>query len=440
MIRHAIAALAAVWATTAAAEIEVKEVTSPGGIDAWLVEAPEIPFTAIEIMFRGGASLDREGERGAAHLMTGLLEEGSGEMTAQEFQTAREALAASFGFDIFDDSFAVTARFLTENRDEAVDLLRQALTEPRFDEDAVERVRAQVLSIIRADQKDPNAIAGRAFDAAAFGDDPYGVPIEGTEETVAALTRDDLFEAHRNVLTRDRVHVAAVGDITEAELGALLDELLGGLPAEGPPLPADADYALDGGVTVIDFPTPQASVLFGHEGIERDDEDFFAAYVLNQILGGSGRQSRLMEEVREKRGLTYGVYSYLVPKDRAELYLGSLASANDKVAEAIGVIRDEWARMAEAGVTPEELEEAKTYLTGAYPLRFDSNAAIADILVGMQFTGLEPDYIATRNDRIEAVTLEEINRVAAELLRPEALHFVVVGQPAGLDAEPLVTQ
>lgn len=438
MIRLALALLASLWACSASAQVDVEEVTSPGGIDAWLVENHDLPFVSLEILFGGGASLDVEGKRGAVHLMTGLLEEGSGDMDAQEFQRAREGLAARFGFDVSDDALSVSARVLSENRAESMDLLKQALTDPTFSEDATERVRAQVLSIIRSDAKDPQAIASAAFDKAAFDGHPYGSPLEGTVESVSGLSRDDLEEAHDNVLNRDDIYVAAVGDITADQLGELLDELLGDLPAEGPEMPPHADVATAGGATVIDFPTPQSVALFGHEGIKRDDEDFFAAYILNEILGGSGLDSILMDEVREKRGLTYGVYSYLVPKKAAELYLGSLASANGTMAEAIEVIRDQWSEVAEKGVSEKQLEEAKTYLTGAYPLRFDGNSAIADILVGMQFQGLEPEYMETRNDRIEAVSLEEINRVASELLQPEALHFFVVGQPEGLeDAEEM---
>lgn len=418
---------------TARAEIDIQEVTSPGGLEAWLVEEPAIPFVALEIVIDGGATLDEPGKRGATNLMMGLLEEGAGEMSAREFQTAREGLAASFGFDARDDSVVITARFLTENRDEAVALLREALTEPRFDQDALDRVRRQVLSGIRSDATDPNSIAGRTFDRAAFGDHPYGAPLNGTAESVTELTREDIMTAHRNALVRSRVHVGAAGDITPEALGPLLDELLGDLPDKGPARPGPAGFALDGGTTVEDFETPQSVAMFGHEGLARDDEDFFAAYILNEILGGRGVQSRLMEEVREKRGLTYGVSTYLVPKDHAALYLGNVASANDRIAEAIGVIRDEWARMAEEGVSAEALAEAKTYLTGAYPLRFDGNAEIAGILAGMQATDLPPDYVENRNSYIEAVTLDEINRVAGELLNPEALHFVVVGQPEGLE-------
>ena len=414
------------------AEVDIKEVTSPGGLKAWLVEEHSIPFVALELRFKGGASLDEEGKRGATNLMMGLLEEGAGDLDARGFARASEALAASFGYSAGDDAVSVSARFLTENRDEAIDLLRLSLVEPTFPEKAVERVRGQVLSGLRSDLKDPNAIAGRKFKALAFGDHPYATPYEGSVESVSALTREDIIAAYKGALARDRLYVSAVGDITEEELGTLLDRLLGDLPESGAPMPGEAELHLEGGVDVVDFDTPQSVAHFGQKGLERDDEDFFAAYVMNVILGGGGFESRLMTEVREKRGLTYGVYSYLVPKDHAALYLGSVASANDRIAEAIAVIREEWARLVKDGVTEEELDKAKALLTGAYPLRFDGNGAIARIMVGMQMDDLPIDYIATRNDKVNAVTREDVNRVARELLDPEGLQFVVVGRPEGL--------
>ncbi|WP_243611858.1 M16 family metallopeptidase [Shimia aestuarii] len=414
------------------AEVDIKEVTSPGGIKAWLVEEPSIPFVALELRFKGGASLDAPGKRGATNLMMGLLEEGAGELDARGFARAAESLAASFSYTAGDDAVSVSARFLTENRDKAVDLLRLSLVDPTFPEQAVERVRGQVLSGLRSDMKDPNAIAGRAFKAMAFGDHPYGTPYEGSLESVSALTRDDLVAAHKAVLARDRLYVSAVGDITAEDLGVLLDTLLGDLPETGAPMPGPAELRLEGGVEVVEFDTPQSVAHFGQKGLERDDEDFFAAYVMNVILGGGGFESRLMTEVREKRGLTYGVYSYLVPKDHAALYLGSVASANDRIAEAISVIRAEWERLVEDGVTQDELDKAKALLTGAYPLRFDGNGAIARIMVGMQLDDLPIDYIKTRNDKVNAVTREDVNRVARELLDPEGLQFVVAGKPEGL--------
>lgn len=418
----------------AQAEIDIQQVTSPGGVNAWLVEEPSIPFVALEIRFLGGASLDEPGKRGATNLMVGLLEEGAEGMDARAFAEARDGIAAQFSYDASDDTVSVSAKFLTETQDEAVDLLRASLVAPGFDDVAIERVREQVLSGLRSDATDPDEIVGKAFYGAIFGDHPYGSSENGTIETVTALTRDDIVTAHRNALARDRIYVGAAGDISAEDLGALLDKLFADLPETGAPQPADVDVQTTGGVTVVPFDTPQSVAMFGHKGMKRDDPDFFAAYVMNTIFGGGGFEARLMHEVREKRGLTYGIYSYLAPREHAELFLGRVASANDRIGEAVEVIRDEWSKMASDGVTPEELDRAKTYLTGAYPLRFDGNAPIARILVGMQMDDLTPDYITSRNAKIGAVTLEDVERVAAELLKPDDLMFVVVGQPEGLEA------
>jgi len=435
MIRVVFATMMAmVIAAPLKAAVEIQEITSPGGIEAWLVQEDSIPFVSLQIRFLGGSSLDPEGKRGVIHLMTGLIEEGAGDMDATAFAEARDGLAASFGFSSQDDAFSVSVQMLTENRDEAADLLRQALVDPRFDEDAVERVRAQVLSGIKSDLTDPNWIASRTFDEMVYGDHPYGSSSDGTLESIAALTREDVVNAHRAVLARDRVYVGASGDISAEELGLLLDRLLGGLPETGGDLPGDAIVNISGGVTIVPYETPQSVAFFGHAGIPRDDPDFFAAFVANEIFGGSGRQSRLSEEVREKRGLTYSVGLSLVNFDDADMLLGRFASANDRVAQAIDVVKDEWAKIAETGITEVELAEAKTFLTGAYPLRFDGNGPIARILVGMQTIDLTPDYIKTRNERVEAVTLEDVKRVTGRLYQPENLRFVVVGQPADLES------
>lgn len=422
------------FALPARAAIDIQTVTSPGGITAWLVQEDNIPFTALEIRFRGGSSLDPQGKEGAVNLMTALIEEGSGDMDAQAFAAARDGLAASFGFSSDIDTVGISAQFLTENRDQAVALLRQAITTPRFDADAVERVRGQVLANLRSDEKDPGSIANRLFREQAFAGHPYAMNGDGTLETVPTLTRDDLIAAHQATLTRDRVFVAAAGDISATELGKLLDELLGDLPATGPTLPGRIEPALTGGVTVQDFPGPQSLVLFGHSGIKRDDPDFFAATILNEILGGSRFSARLMTEVREKRGLTYGIGTSLVGYDNSELVMGQASVANEKVAEAVEVIRAEWARIATEGITEAELAATKTYLTGAYPLRFDGNGPLASIMVNMQLIGLPADYPQTRNDKVNAVTLADVKRVAASLFRPDDLRFVIVGQPTGVQA------
>jgi len=424
--------LVLIFAAPASAALNIQKVTSKGGIRAWLVEEHSIPFASLQIRFKGGTALDLPGKRGATQMMAGLLEEGAGDMTASEFQTARDDLAADFSFSAHGDSVSISAKFLSENRDQAVALLRKAILAPRFDQVAIARVRAQILSIIARNKKDPQEIASRAFDRLAFGDQPYGSASTGTEASVTALTRGDIVVAYKNAMARDRLYVSAVGDITPAQLGALMDDLLGGLPATGAPMPPKAKVMLTGGVTVIKYPSPQSVAIFGERGIDRRDPDFFAAYVMNRIFGGGGFSARLTKEVRVKRGLTYGVYTYLANFDLANLLQGSVSSANDRIAKALDVIRTEWKKMAKGGATQAELEAAKKYLTGAYPLRFDGNARIASILVGMQLDGLPASYVKTRNARVNAVTLADVARVAKRLLRPEDLRIVVVGQPVGV--------
>ncbi|MDV7272039.1 pitrilysin family protein [Thioclava sp. A2] len=432
MIRFALALVCALTLALPARALDIRQVTSEGGLTAWLVEAHDIPFTALRISFRGGASLDAEGKRGATVLMTGLLEEGAGTMDSQTFAEAAEGLAAEFGFDVGDDTLDISARFLTENRAASVDLLREALVNPRFDEVAIDRVRAQVLSIIASDAQDPNSLAGERLSGLIYGAHPYGSSNNGTAASLKALTREDLFDAKARVMAKDRIVISAVGDITAAELGPLLDNLLGGLPDSGAPMPPKVTPAFDGSVSVVDYDSPQSVVVFGQAGLAMDDPDFFAAYLLNQIIGAGGFSSRLMDEVREKRGLTYGIYTYLVPKDLAEVWMGSFSASNEKVAEAIRIVKEEWTKAATGAVTEAELADAKTYLTGAYPLRFDGNGQIAEILVGMQLSGLPPEYIETRNAKVEAVTKDDITRLAKRILDANALSFVVAGKPVDL--------
>ena len=434
MIRAAIAVALTLWAVPAAA-VPIQAVTSPGGINAWLVEDDSIPFVALDIQFKGGASLDPDGKRGAINLMTALLEEGAGQRNATQYAQAVEDLGARIGFSVSDNSLSVSFRALSETRAEAGELLAQALTQPRFDDAAIERVRAQVQAVIRADATNPRSIAAQEMARLAWGDHPYGSSLNGTATSVAALTRQDLVAAKNRALARDRVVVGAAGDIGPDELGILLDRILGGLPAEATaPLPEPAELQLEGGLTVLDWDSPQTIVAFAGPGIAINDPDYFAAFVANHILGGGGFSSRLMEEIREKRGLTYGVGTGLASGIYGQSWQGSMAGSNATVAEAVALIRQEWARMAE-GVSETELTNAKTYLTGEYPLRFDGNGRIASILSGMQLVGLPIDYIDTRNEKVEAVTAEDVARVATDLLDPARLSFVLVGRPEDVEAE-----
>ncbi|MCP5087858.1 MAG: insulinase family protein [Rhodobacteraceae bacterium] len=416
------------------AQIKIQEVTSPGGIKAWLVEEHSIPFIALHTGFRGGASLDPADKLGATNLMMALLEEGTGDMDAAAFLRAAEELAADFTFSARRDSLTVSARVLTSNAPEALGLLKRAITEPAFNPAAFERVRQQVLSNLNSEQSDPDAIARKTLNRIAYGTHPYGRPTDGTLETVSALTPEDLRAAHQAGLSRDHLVVGVVGDVTADELGPMLDALLGELPEAGAELPEKTEFGAPGGTEVVELDTPQSVAIWAQKGIDRHHPEFMATYVMMHILGGGGFGSRLTEEVREKRGLTYGVYSYLAALDHSSFAGGGVSSANDRIGEAIEVIRDEWAKMATGGITAEELETAQQYLTGSYPLRFDSNSKIARTLVGMQLDKLPIDYVNTRNDKVNALTLEQVSRAARKLLDPEGLQFVVVGKPVGVTA------
>jgi len=431
MIRIFTLAFLALAALPLRAATDIQVVTSPGGITAWLVQEPSIPMVALQFSFRGGASQDALDKLGATNLMVGLLEEGATGISATEFAERSDELGARFRFSTGRDSVSITASMLTSNLEESVALLRLALVEPSFGEAAFERVRGQVNSGLRSDETDPQAIGGIAFRAMAYPDHAYGRPTDGTLETVAALTPDDMRVAHRNALGRNNVLIGVVGDITPEALGVLLDELLGALPDDIVDHVPDVQPELAAGITEISFETPQSVVIFAQPGLKRDDPDYLAAYVLNHIIGGRSSTARLNVEVREKRGLTYGISSFLLPYQHSALYMGHFNSGNDTVAEAVGIVQEEWAKVAASGVTAEELETAKRYLTGAYALKFDGNAEIAGILAGLQVAALPLSYIAERNALVNAVSVEGINRVAARLYQPENLRFVVVGQPEG---------
>lgn len=417
----------------AKAATDVQIVTSPGGITAWLVREPSIPMLALEIQFQGGASREPADKAGATGFLASMLDEGAGDLDSAAFSAAADRLALKYSFEPGRDAFNVSARMLTETRDASVELLRKALTEPRFDPEPMERIRAALLANRREAETDPQSILGEAWRRAMFGDDPYARPTDGTAETIAAITPDDLRARRLEALNRSRLAIGVVGDITAEELGPLLDRLLGGLPDAPWEMLPPAKLSDDRSPLVIPFDIPQSTAAFFQEGLARDDPDFIPAYVMNHILGGGGFSSRLTEEVREKRGLTYGVYSYLAPYDRAALMAGGVASRNDRIAEAIEVVKAEWARMRDGGVTQDELDKARQYLTGAYPLRFDSNGKIANQLAGLMAEGFTPEYLKERNGLIEAVTLEDIQRVARRLLDPAKLKVVVVGQPVGIE-------
>jgi zinc protease len=414
-----------------AAAAKVERVVSPGGIEAYLVSEPSIPFLAMSIHFAGGSALDPSGKEGLAYMVSGLLDEGAGGLDSQAFRTELEDRAIGLSFDAQRDSFTGDLKTLTEHRRRAFELLRLALLEPRFDAEPVERIRNQIEASLRRSSEDPDYLASLTWFATAFADHPYGRPVRGTLESVAAIGTEDLRAFAATRLAKDNLTVGVAGDITADELGELLDLAFGDLPATSTPV-ALAPAAPRGGRTIsLHRDVPQSQVVFGEAGLARDDPDYYAAYVANHILGGGGFTSLLTEEVREKRGLAYSVYSYLYPLDHAPIWLGGLGTSNRSVEEALRLVRQEIARVARGEISQERLDDAKTYLTGSFPLRLTSNDRIAQTLVGMQVDDLGIDYLERRNSYIEAVTLEDARRVARRLYQPDDLLLVVVGGASG---------
>jgi zinc protease len=420
-------------ATTSASPTQVRPVKSPGGIEAWHVESEVVPLIALAFTFEGGGAQDPADKPGVAHMMARLLDEGAGPYSSDRFQERLAARAIELSFNAGPDALGGSLKTLVRHADEAFELLRLALAEPRFDDDAIERVRAQTIAGLRYQANDPGTMASKRFFTEAFPDHPYGRPTAGTIESVAAITRDDLVRLHRAIVAQGGVKLAVVGAIGAERLAGLVDKVFGTLPAAGAlvPVPA-ASLTGRGSRVVVDLDVPQSVIRFGTDGVSWRDPDFIPAYVLNHILGGGAFTSRLFQEVREKRGLAYSVGTSLVSYRAAAMTWGYTATKNERVAECIAVIEGEMVRLKNEGPSDDELKKAKDYLTGSYALGFDTSTKIAHQLAQIAFEGLGVDYIARRNALVSAVTQDDIRRAAERILDDGEMLVVVAGRPTGL--------
>ena len=413
----------------------IERVTSPGGIEVWVVRDPAVPLIAVDFAFRGGANQDPADKPGIANLAIDLLDEGAGELDSKAFKDRLERRAIELSFQAGRDYVRGTLRTLKENRDEAFELLRLAVTAPRFEAKDIERVRAQTMSRLQRQTTSPNDIASKTWWETAFPDHPYGRPVLGTLESVPLINAADMRGYTKRILARDTLKIAVVGDIDLESVGRLVDHAFGTLPAKsGLVSIADATPRGLGRRIVVDLDVPQASVTFGGVGVSRNDPDFMAAFIVNHILGGGSFSSRLYREVREKRGLAYGVFDTLVWLNHAAVLIGGTATRSDATGQAIQVIEDEFRQMAQDGPTEEEVAKAKTYLKGSFALGLDTSSKIANQLVQMQIDNLGIDYIDRRSALIDAVTLADTKRVAKRLLEPGML-VTVTGRPQGVTSK-----
>lgn len=419
----------------AAPSTRIDRVISPAGIEAWLVEDYTVPIISMDFAFIGGGALDPKDKAGLSYLMSGLYDEGAGQLDAQQFQEQLEDKAIELSFSSNRDRVEGGLRTMQRHADAAFEMLALALNQPRFDELAVERVKAQIMAEIKRSETDPDSMVWKAFQARAYGDHPYGRSDKGTLASVSGLTRADLVAAHTGRLSRGTLKIAVVGAISAEALGRALDRVFGALPASVMhDVIADTAIAHLGQRMISPLDVPQSTLALGRPGLRRNDADFMAAYVVNHILGGGSFTSRLWTEVREKRGLAYSVWSQMSTSRHAASFFAGTATSNEKVAESLAILEREVVKMAEKGPTKTELQKAQQYLIGSYALRFDTSRKIASHLVEMQVEDLGIDYIATRNERMAAVTLEDTRRAAHRLIGDGQMLVSVAGQPQGIPA------
>jgi zinc protease len=413
--------------TSALSDIQV--VTSPGGVTAWLVSESFVPIVAVEMAWKGGASVEPQGKDGLGWVLGYMMNEGAGALDTTAYGTRMEDLNMGFACSAWSDWTGCGMTTLKATANDSFEMLRMAFAEPRFDQQPIDRAKAELTIGLSQSETDPGTIANRAMNAAVIPGHPYAR--YATPESVASITRDDVIALKNSLMTKDRLIVVVVGDITAEELKPKLDLVFGALPAtstlpdvtDAAPQPAPAEPIIK------QLPIPQTLVTFSGPGLKRQDPDFYAAFVLNYILGGGGFASRLTDDIREKKGLTYGIGTNLVAQPHYWRWAGSSSTKNESAAEVVKLVKEHIARLGTEGPTQKELEDAKAYLTGAFPLNFDSNAKIAKNLMSFRQDDLGIDYVATRNDLINAVTLDDLKRVAATYMKPENFTFVMVGQP-----------
>lgn len=411
---------------------KVQQIVTPAGVTAWLVEDYAVPLVAFEFAFRAGACNDPAGKAGATAMLAALLDEGAGDLDSDAFHRALDDKAVEISFNASHDALSGNLKTLARHVDSAFDLLRLAVNEPRFDLDAIERVRAQTIAGLKQDANDPDALAGRAWRRAAFADHPYGKLVSGDLETVPEIGREDIVGLHRKIMARGNLRIGAVGAIDAGRLAALIDAAFGALPAQPDVVDVPPIEAATGIREIVDLDVPQTTIRFSLPGVSRRDPDYIAAVVVNHILGGGTFSSWLFQEVREVRGLAYSVWSHLQNYRQAALFSGGTSTKNERAAESLAVIEEQIARFVKEGPTEQELEKAKKYLIGSYALRFDTSTKIAGNLVALQVDEYPVEFLDQRNQLIAAVTLDDVNRVARRMFADRKLLVAAAGRPVGM--------
>jgi zinc protease len=413
----------------AQASPKIQHWTLKNGVRVYFVEAHDLPMVQLRAVFDAGSSRDPAGREGLALMTARMLREGTGALNADDIASRFEGLGAEFGASSDRDTTSVDLRSLTDRAllDPAIELFAQILAKPAFPADALDRERARSLVALSRDAQSPGAVIEKAFYHELYGSHPYGNDPLGTEAGIRVIRREDLANQHGRYFAGRNAWLVMVGDLKRGEAEKLAEKALGSLSA-GEPAPKLAGVtAVAGHVRSIAFPAQQSHIRLGLPVMTRDDPDYFALHVGNYILGGGGLVSRLADEVREKRGYAYSVYSYFLPMRAPGPFVLGLQTKNTQRADALKLVRRVLAEFVEKGPSDKEMDAAKKHLTGAFPLRLDSNRKIADNLAVIAFYGLPLTWLDEYNARVEAVTVEQIRDAFRRRLPLDKLTTVTLG-------------
>ncbi len=369
-------------------------------------------------------------KQGLAQLLSNTLDEGAGDVTAKDYQAALRDHAIDLSFRSSRDNFSGNLRTLVRHKAEAFKLMKLAVTAPRFDAEAVERMRGANLSRIKSYLGEAEWIASRLLYDRIYAGHPYALNSGGTLATMQALSADDLRAEWKRIATRDKLVVGITGDLTKDEAVKIIDETFGALPAKTSVLPLQKSVMPKAGKPVFYAKDmPQTILSMAWDGIGVHDADYYAAVVMDYIFGGGGFSSRLMAEIREKRGFAYSIHSSLIPMQHSAVFVGKLATRNEKAQETISVLKQTLKNFSENGVSETELEGAKRFIVGSFAVNMDSNSSIVNFLTVMQLYNLGIDYMDKRNNLINSVSVKQVGEMAKRLVQLDKLQIVMIGNP-----------
>ena len=407
---------------------EPSELRTKKGIKFWYVKDTSVPIVSLDFGFVGGAFFDLDDEEGTSKFLASILDEGAGDLNSVNFQKKMNALGMKLSFSSTKDLFSGKFQTVSENKKESFDLLKLVFLKPRFDKNEIEKIRNQLIASYKISNSNISDTASRQFYKNFYRGHKFSRNDDGNLDSLKKINFEELNFFFKNFVTRNNLVLSISGDIDQNDAINLIDDSFGFLPESSEnikEIPKKGKF--ESGIKFIEKKTPQSAVVFGQKGIPRNSEDFFAARICNYVMGGGGFQSRLYKNIREKRGLTYSIYSYFISHRNNDILIGGFQTKNESVNKTIELVKSEWKKMNLNGISQEELNEAKTYYKGSFTRNYSSTSTISSLLNAVQLYGLNIDYFKKRNKIIDDLTLDKVNRIASEIFQSENLFFLVVG-------------